>query len=965
MSYKYLYANAIQAKIQPKIVLFVLISTLIGILLIGYSNSLAASNSKYICPIQNPDFEIDADKNGELDSWEVRKRGNGSFTLKKQGNNTFLSMKTFKKGDGVSLEQEFPIVPQTDYILSFCYRAEGSKTFDISYIFNEKWGNLSPSPAWKKEEMRMNSREYDVMFMQISLGGASGTMELDSIRLYPVAQLSYKGKREWTHFSSIDNLAPNPGFEFSYPDGVGNTVANWDLHSPFWRPDDKITRSGTRSLRISPGRGKHCISSRNYSVIDYTKPYTFFAWVKTEKATGNTYLKLHWCTTACEVDDYSYLRPKIELATAKSQKIRGTRDWKQLKVTSTPPYGAQFVRFSLHSENNTGKVWFDELYFDGFGDDRVEILGSQAGYDPLGRKEVVVRTKEDCKGGKYRLIDAKSKKKVYSSDLKKIGKYTWGRYNWIADFSAFKKEGRYVLEILMDGEEKITSHEFPIKSSLYKDLCQKATEYYFVERCGYDIPGWHKACHLDDGWVIDQKENKIHMDMTGGWHDASDYSKYQMSEGMYALSKCFENLQPEWRERKERFPDVLSEAWWGTQYFLKRYPGNDMVIKGAMLYEQQKSPQGAKLLYSWSPPNRTDNIPGNADDRGTPRIVHVSDKKAAEHLFPLAQFAKAVKPFDQAIFQRCFKVLTDYYDETYLALAADEFSRFRMAEKGRVLLTTLHMHDLDEDNRKKYKLRADLLLRIIMKTMQDEKKLYAEEYKPGHRWWRVYYSGFTFAHVQALAEYIRRFPEDKLSLEAKKSLEYFMEEVVVRLSSRSPYQHLMEYTSRKNPQDIYIGVYPDGRIIGQGGFNRYMCEIAYISCLAAEVLHKPKYLDIAERQIQWVLGRNPRGVCSMGGVGYKQMSVCTMFKSIRELEIESVPGGIVMGIDPGYPVPTHPDTPNETKVHPEGFPVAAVTSTYCALRVVSELYITHTSAVLLACQELYHARYNLKIEGGE
>ena len=72
------------------------------------------------------------------------------------------------------------------------------------------------------------------------------------------------------------------------------------------------------------------------------------------------------------------------------------------------------------------------------------------------------------------------------------------------------------------------------RGAILKQTAADAVDFFFVQRCGFDVPGWHKACHLDDAKLPDG----THLDVTGGWHSAGDYNKPMWQFGDSGVQLC-------------------------------------------------------------------------------------------------------------------------------------------------------------------------------------------------------------------------------------------------------------------------------------------------------------------------------------------------------------------------------------------------------------------------------------------
>jgi hypothetical protein len=82
------------------------------------------------------------------------------------------------------------------------------------------------------------------------------------------------------------------------------------------------------------------------------KRYVLSAWVRAKEATGRNYISLLWYSG----NMWTY---QGEVC---SDSIAGTCEWKKVTVCGVAPPEATFVRVNLVSENNSGTVWFDEVF---------------------------------------------------------------------------------------------------------------------------------------------------------------------------------------------------------------------------------------------------------------------------------------------------------------------------------------------------------------------------------------------------------------------------------------------------------------------------------------------------------------------------------------------------------------------------------------------------------------------------
>ena len=209
------------------------------------------------------------------------------------------------------------------------------------------------------------------------------------------------------------------------------------------------------------------------------------------------------------------------------------------------------------------------------------------GYKPDGIKVAVWCSKEDVSLTSFQLVNAATKKFVFSANAgKPFG--TYGPFNqaYRLNFSKFTKPGRYYLQA---GGAK--SPEFTIGSNVYKSAADFCLQYMRQQRSGFN-PYLEDSCHTQDGYVLYGEEAGIkdstHFDVVGGWHDASDYLQYAATSAnaTYHLLAAYRDFPSAFKdekmsnglEGKNNIPDVLDEAKWGLDWLLKMYPSPDIMF---------------------------------------------------------------------------------------------------------------------------------------------------------------------------------------------------------------------------------------------------------------------------------------------------------------------------------------------------------------------------------------------------
>jgi endoglucanase len=212
---------------------------------------------------------------------------------------------------------------------------------------------------------------------------------------------------------------------------------------------------------------------------------------------------------------------------------------------------------------------------------------NQLGYQPNGVKVAVWCGKEDLGISSWELVDAASKKIVYySKPGKAFGTYGPFKKTYRLNFSSYKKPGKYYLHA-----GKTRSPEFEIGEDVYKGAADFCLRYMRQQRSGFN-PFLKDSCHTHDGYVLYGEKAGIkdstHIDVVGGWHDASDYLQYSATSAnatyhLLAAYRDFPNVFTDEKlanglDGKNGMADVLDEAKWGLDWLLKMHPKDDWMF---------------------------------------------------------------------------------------------------------------------------------------------------------------------------------------------------------------------------------------------------------------------------------------------------------------------------------------------------------------------------------------------------
>ncbi len=209
------------------------------------------------------------------------------------------------------------------------------------------------------------------------------------------------------------------------------------------------------------------------------------------------------------------------------------------------------------------------------------IRVNQLGYLPQDSKTAVFISTEDIPDGEFILCDAVTNQVVYKATAQKAadaGK--WGMKSaYRLNFSEFETEGGYYLSF---GRAK--SPIFKISPNVYDGLSDYLLIYMRQQRCGYN-PYNDTLCHQHDGYIVDHPTRSGEkIDVTGGWHDATDYLQYLTTSSTTAYHLMFAYMEQEdksifkdnynalGQKGSNGIPDILDEAKWGLDWVMKMNP---------------------------------------------------------------------------------------------------------------------------------------------------------------------------------------------------------------------------------------------------------------------------------------------------------------------------------------------------------------------------------------------------------
>ncbi len=211
---------------------------------------------------------------------------------------------------------------------------------------------------------------------------------------------------------------------------------------------------------------------------------------------------------------------------------------------------------------------------------RINLMG----YKPSGIKAGVWCSKENRDISTFQVINASTGKvEVEIIAGKMFGMFGPFSQSCRLDFTAFTKPGRYFIKV-----NDTHSPVFTIDDNVYNGTADFCLKYMRQQRSGFN-PFLKDSCHTDDGYTMyGPMPDSTHIDVSGGWHDATDYLQYSTTSAnatwhLLASYRDFPNVFSDKQlanglEGSNGTADVIDEAKWGLDWLLKMHPRKDWLF---------------------------------------------------------------------------------------------------------------------------------------------------------------------------------------------------------------------------------------------------------------------------------------------------------------------------------------------------------------------------------------------------
>jgi len=505
-----------------------------------------------------------------------------------------------------------------------------------------------------------------------------------------------------------------------------------------------------------------------------------------------------------------------------------------------------------------------------------KIAFSHSGYTTGTSKSAIA---SDLAAGEFSVVDQQTGQVVLTKRVEQattpLGKYQ------TLNFSEVREPGIYAIKA---GD--MLTRSFRIGDDAWNSSIWKAINFMYSERCGTEIPGIHGRCHQDI-YTLHGDERIV---VNGGYHDAGDLSATGNTPGMvYADLSLAESLRqagedPALTER------LLEEARWGLNWVLKTRFGDGYRSTG-------------QLVSYW-----TDGIMGTADDRFGQAVNNPEWNFRVSGVEALA--ARVLKESDPELANRSLMIAEEDWKFAVEGLktapplaevygAQDELERLSF---GVVASVELYRATRDQRYADEAVSLGDLVLASQERKLQPWTIPLTGYFYTGPKRENLFHRfhiGQEQEPIMALIRLCEAFPDHEKWMKWYSAVvlhsEYYLKPasavdepygVLPAAVYRESEAHLIPESKDWTPlraadRDAYLQEVRHGIPLGDGSYLRRFPVWFDFRGNSSVLLSQAKALaaagrlrgnleaeDLAQKQAQWLVGRNPFSASVMYGEGY-------------------------------------------------------------------------------------------------
>ncbi len=446
------------------------------------------------------------------------------------------------------------------------------------------------------------------------------------------------------------------------------------------------------------------------------------------------------------------------------------------------------------------------------------------------------------------------------------------------DFTGLNKPGNYFLEA-----GGIRTNQFRVDDNVWTGTIWKTLNFFYGQRCGIEIPGVHSEDHLD--WFATLGDQKIVMN--GGWHDAGDLSQGMINTGeaVYAMFSLAESLAKQGGD-SALVHRLIDEARWGLDWVIRvRFPGGHRI--------------GFASHNLW-----TNNIAGDADDRSreaknNPNVNYIAAAAGAIGY-------RVLRDTDSELAARALEIAEDDWSHAIVGKEGPEtwhtpaFAASPMELAGIGIIASLELYKATD--KKRYADKAAELAKTIIASQQktyvgDRYPLAGFFYTGPDRdtLFHQFHRGNDQAPIVALTKLVEAFPNHPDWMKWYAAVTLYSEYQKAGARATAPYGVLPSYVYHEDEhlqrpekgalhgetREAFRAQVLEGMPMGEGYFLRafpvwfarqgnfgILLSQAKALTAAARMRRDAEAQEIAQKQAQWIVGRNPFVQSTMYGEGY-------------------------------------------------------------------------------------------------
>lgn len=468
----------------------------------------------------------------------------------------------------------------------------------------------------------------------------------------------------------------------------------------------------------------------------------------------------------------------------------------------------------------------------------------------------------------------KDEKIVYTNECQ-LKKCELGTF-YILDFTTFEQTG--IFKIVIDDKE---TKYFNINDNPYFNSLLKSLNFLRLLRCGESIDGVHSACHLNSRTY---HENGNSVPNFGGWHDAGDVSQFAICTAEIANSLLDLSITVKDEILKNR---ILQEARVGIEWLLRtRFSdGSRALAVGYSIWQD----------YELNPSDPLIN-------------KNKAEKGPFESFCCCSALAVASRCYDDPIFSNwCLRIAKEdfeyakkWYKEGIYTKRWGKNVDSQVCGQGLIASAELYLTTKDQyyiDMAVEYSktiIACQETTFLLNKTLrgffyEDVEHKYILSYE--HR-------GHEQCPIQGLCRILQVYPDIVNKEEIKQAIFMYEDYIINTIYHTYPYyllpaniynlnkinlEHFTyskeKYTTEEAKEilknqiingihikdDWYLRIFPIA--IQRRGFHATLLSKAKAISMIAKTFNNPTFKNIAIRQLEWVLGKNPFSSSTMYGEG--------------------------------------------------------------------------------------------------